>query len=134
MGVLGAVNAGEYEQIRNGRRRGVARRLGEAHPRACCPVSPVAAVLARAARDHRRREAGVAAWGRIADPEWHSRTEVDGVRGDVLIVAVADAGLGLILRRQQAVLERRLRGAAHGLRRFRFVVQGVVGGGELEQP
>lgn len=116
------MDASEYDRLRAGRRRWTPRTLGEAAPRADRALSPAAAVVARAARDWRRRADGVAAWQRLAAPAWLERTAVDRVYGDVLLVAVADAELAFALRRQQATLERRLRALVRGVRQLRFVV------------
>jgi hypothetical protein len=93
------------------------------------PLSPLATVVAAAARTSRRREKARAAWQRLAQPEWLATTAVEAVDGDTLVVAVDGPALRYDLQRHRAALDRALAGLVPGLRRVRFVAREPVSDG-----
>jgi hypothetical protein len=116
------VNEHQYQRLRDNRRVAGPRPLGEARPGADGRISPLAAVLAQAARKLRRREAGTAARQRVAPPAWLAHTVVEGVEGDTLVIGARGSSLCYELGRQQTALERQIARLAPGLHRLRFVV------------
>jgi hypothetical protein len=126
--------AEQYRCLLENRRPGALRTLAElsargrrARERGQSVRAPLAAVVARAARQLRRREQAAAAWARVAPPAWLADTTVEtleGERRDVLLIRVTNATLAYGLRREQATLQRRLGRLVPGVRRIRFVVAG----------
>jgi len=128
------MSAEEYRrQVESRRRRGL-RRLGEA-ARGRSGRSPVAHVLAKAARVLRLREQAEQAWSKVVPPLLAGCAFVDGLVGDALVVAAVEPAAGYELRRCQGRLERQLRRLVPGLRHLRIVVAGQgMAGSEGESP
>jgi hypothetical protein len=94
--------------------------------------APIAAVLARAAKELRRREAADAAWQSVARPEWIPSTRVVGLElleggGYRVLIAADGATVGYELRRCRLAIERQMARLVAGLRRVRIVVGGAAG-------
>lgn len=114
----------QYQRLRENCRMRGPRTLMESRGDEQGRLSPVAAVLAQAARKLRRRQVGAAAWQRVAPAAWLGHTVVEGVDGDTLVVGACGSSLCYELRRQQAALERQVAKLAPGVHRLRFVVTG----------
>lgn len=118
------MNEHQYQRLRENRRVRGPLPLGEARADTAGAPSPLAAVVAQAARKLRRREAGAVAWQQVAPPAWLAQTDVDGVDGDTLVIAARGSSLCYELRRQQATMERQIAKLAPGVHRLRFIVTG----------
>lgn len=136
---LGADAAVQYNTLLTNRRAKMALRLDEVSGRARlwqargrrCAPPPLAAVIARAAKQLRRRERAQAAWQKLVAGRWAvvSRVErVAGRGGTDVIVRVSSSTVLYELRRRHAELHRELARLVPGVRRLRFVVRAVSGG------
>ena len=97
--------------------------------------TPVAAVMARAARLARRRQVAARAWTRVARGAWLAATDVDGIggeRSDTVIIRVSSSTVMYDLGRRKSELERQLGRLVPGVRSIRFVVAGRPGLREAE--
>lgn len=117
-----AVGLGEVRVVRRGRRSHLTRDF----------LTPVVAVVAKAARQLRRRELAVGAWQQVAGSEWLAVTMVESVQQNTLVIAADSSTVCFELRRQGAALERALRKLLPGVSHIRFVVQGRELGEEKE--
>ncbi len=114
------MNVEQYRRLVENRRRRSVRALGDGSARPGAR-SPLAKVLATAARTLRLREQAEQVWEMILARELSGLVRVAGVVGDELLVAVAGSAAGYELRRRQGRLERRLGELVPGLRRLRVV-------------
>jgi hypothetical protein len=97
--------------------------------------SPLAAVVARAARRLRQRKRANAAWPRVADPKWLPYTWIDTVEdraggGSKVVIGALSAAVCYELRRRKDVISRRFVQFVPGVRDVAFVVaeRGAVEG------
>ncbi len=122
------MDAAEYNRLRQAAERPGLRCIGEAW--ASSPgderkyLSPVAAVVKRAARLLRRRERAAKVWANLVRPEElrHTSLELDSTAGDCVVVVVDSAPLHAELQRSRVTWERHLARSIPGVRRLRFVV------------
>lgn len=84
----------------------------------------LAGLLETAARRAQRTEDAVAAWQRVAEPEWLEQTQVLDFADGVLRVATADAAIRFELTRRQGALQRALSAYLPGLRQLRLLPAG----------
>ncbi len=90
--------------------------------------SPIASVVARAARDLRQRQRAASAWQKVVPPTLLSHTHVAATEtstadGRTLVIAAHDATTAYELRRQSNTLQRKLLKLIPGIRRMKIVVE-----------
>ena len=120
------VNEQQYRCLRGNRRmRDTALRLDQARPGGKSNWTPLAGVIARAARRLRQRQAAAHAWEQIASPDWLAQTEVESVAGDMVTILGASSTVCYDLHRRRTALERQLSRLVPGVCRLRFVVAGA---------
>ena len=118
------MNAEQYRQLRDNRRVRGPVRLGEPPRGRPDAQTPLAAVLARAARRQRRCAAAEGAWLRVAASAWSDQAAVETVEGDTVVIAVRNSVVLYELERRRGVLERRMAELVPGVRRLRFAIAG----------
>ena len=126
------MNDEQYRWLCENRRFQRMRGLGEAgryreRAQVCSGRSPLAVVVARAARQLRQRERVVAAWERVASPQWLADAGVEAVTennggGCRVTIAATSSAVCYELCRAKGTITRRLAQLVPGVRDVTFVV------------